>query len=91
MEQIFRSKTGYNVQICSILEGDLDSADYVTRLAFGTFLGLPAPLDFLGDTRHVARRWKADPAAAFCANTNNELVGSVFASSSCQGFVIQDF
>jgi hypothetical protein len=62
MEQMFRNKAGESVLICSMQQGDLDAADYVTRLAFGTFLGMPDPLQFMGDASYIHTRWKADPA-----------------------------
>ena len=46
-------------------EEDLDAADRVMRLAFGTFLGLPDPLTFMGDADYVRTRWIADPSASF--------------------------
>jgi GNAT superfamily N-acetyltransferase len=62
-------------------EEDLPVADRVMRLAFGTFLGLPEPLTFLGDGDYVHTRWKANPGAAWCATLNGLLVGSAFASN----------
>ncbi|HEX3935486.1 MAG TPA: GNAT family N-acetyltransferase [Puia sp.] len=79
MEQMYKTKTGEPVLIRSMRQGDLDAADRVTRLAFGTFLGMPDPLQFMGDAGYIHTRWKADPAAAFCAKIDNEVVGSVFA------------
>ena len=48
-------------------EADLDAADLIFRLAFGTFLGLRDPSMFAGDTDHIRGRWRADPSAAFVA------------------------
>jgi len=59
-------------------EADLEAADRVMRLAFGTFLRLPDPLAFMGDADYVYTRWRADPAAAFCAEAGGVIVGSVF-------------
>lgn len=73
MEQMFRSKAGEAVLISSMQPGDLDAADHVTRLAFGTFLGMPDPSQFMGDANFIHTRWKADPAAAFCARMDNEV------------------
>jgi GNAT superfamily N-acetyltransferase len=61
-------------------EEDLPTADHIMRLAFGTFLGLPDPLTFMGDADYVRTRWRADPAAAFGAEVGGELVGSSFAT-----------
>ncbi|HEY4111254.1 GNAT family N-acetyltransferase [Puia sp.] len=81
MEQIFKSKAGESVLISTMQQGDLDAADQVTRLAFGTFLGMPDPSQFMGDADFVHTRWKADPTAAFCASIKHEIVGSVFAGN----------
>lgn len=58
---------------------ELDMADRVRRLAFGTFLGLPDPLAFRGDTNPVRTRYLADPAGSFVAEADGEVVGSNFA------------
>jgi hypothetical protein len=59
-------------------EGDLDSADRIFRLAFGTFLGLPNPKDFSGDSDYIRSRWLANPAATVGAELDGSLVGSNF-------------
>ena len=51
------------------------------RLAFGTFLGLPDPMAFMGDAGYVRGRWQANPSAAFGAEADGELVGSNFATN----------
>jgi GNAT superfamily N-acetyltransferase len=60
---------------------DLSTADTIMRLSFGTFIGLPEPLAFMGDAAYVRNRWVADPEAAFAAEINGELVGSNFATN----------
>ena len=62
-------------------EDELDEADRIFRLAFGTFLGLPDPIAFMGDAGLVRTRWRADPAAAFAAELDGALVGSNFAAN----------
>jgi len=61
-------------------EEDLPAADRIVRLAFGTFLGLPDPLNFMGDAEYVRTRWLADPSAVFGAELGGELVGTNFAT-----------
>ena len=70
-----------SVSIRPLNEDDLGEADRIFRLAFGTFLGLPDPLMFLGDGDYVRTRWQADPASAFAAEADGELVGSNFATN----------
>ncbi len=61
-------------------EEDLAAANRIMRLAFGTFLGLPEPLKFMGDADYVRTRWHADPSSAFGAELAGELVGTNFAT-----------
>ena len=59
---------------------DLEEADNIMRLAFGTFLGLPEPIRFMGDADYVKTRYNANPLAALVAITkDNRIVGSNFA------------
>jgi GNAT superfamily N-acetyltransferase len=62
---------------------DLDEADRVVRLAFGTFLGIPEPQMFEGEAECARTRWTANPSHAFAARSRSsgELVGSVFATN----------
>jgi len=69
-----------DIRIRPLLEPDLKAAEYVIRLAFGTFIGLPDPLTFMGDCHYSKTRWVADPTAVFCAEAGDELLGSVFAA-----------
>jgi GNAT superfamily N-acetyltransferase len=66
------------VVVRPLLEADLEAADRVMRLAFCTFLGLPDPLQFMGDADFVHTRWRADPSAGFCVEVEGVVVGSVF-------------
>ncbi|HSB24211.1 MAG TPA: GNAT family N-acetyltransferase, partial [Burkholderiaceae bacterium] len=60
----------------------LQEADRIFRLAFGTFVGLPDPLQFMGDADLVRPRWRASPDSAFCAEgADGTLLGSNFASN----------
>lgn len=63
-----------------LLESDVDEADKIMRIAFGTFLNLPDPMAFLGDADYVRTRFKAAPGCAFAAKVDGELAGSVFVS-----------
>jgi GNAT superfamily N-acetyltransferase len=66
------------IKIRPLLEEDLPEADRIMRLAFGTFLGLPDPLKFMGDADYARTRWPADPSAVFGADLKGVLVGSNF-------------
>lgn len=54
-----------NVLVKALPEMNLTEADRIFRVAFGTFLGLPNPVEFFGDADYVRTRWTADPSAAF--------------------------
>lgn len=62
-------------------EKDLAIADRTFRLAFGTFIGLPQPTEFYGDTDYINTRWKADPSAGFAAEIDGIFVGSNLATN----------
>ena len=66
------------IDIRPLAERDLTEADRIFRLAFGTFLGLPDPMAFAGDSDYVHTRWKAAPDAAFGAYEGETLIGSNF-------------
>jgi len=68
------------VTVRPLREDDLEEADRICRLAFGTFLGLPDPMKFMGDAQYVRTRWRADPEAALAAEMDGSIVGSNFAT-----------
>ncbi|MGP4002999.1 GNAT family N-acetyltransferase [Streptomyces sp. 8N706] len=73
-------KTGASeVSVRPLTEADLDRADEICRVAFGTFLGAPEPKTFFGSADYVRTRWAADPRAAFAATLDGDVVGSNFA------------
>jgi hypothetical protein len=54
-----RSGEKSNDQGWPLKRSELEEADRIVRLAFGTFLGLPNPLDFMGDRNFMAPRWRS--------------------------------
>ncbi|HXM80735.1 MAG TPA: GNAT family N-acetyltransferase [Burkholderiales bacterium] len=68
------------VAVRPLVETDLEEADRVFRLAFGTELGLPEPMAFRGDSDMVKTRWRGDPSAALGAFRGDELIGSSLAA-----------
>jgi GNAT superfamily N-acetyltransferase len=71
---------GQTVKVRPMIETDHVDADRIMRMAFGTFLGLPDPMAFLGDGDYVRTRWTAAPEAALTAELDGQLVGSNFAT-----------
>lgn len=63
-----------------MLEDDLDSADRIMRLAFGTVRGLPDPAAAFGDAELVRTRFRAAPDCAWVAEARGDVVGSVLAA-----------
>lgn len=70
-----------DVLIRPLTGADLDEADRVYRVAFGTFLGMPEPADFAGDTDTLRTRWRANPAGALAAYLDGRLAGSNYATN----------
>ena len=60
--------------------GDVESADHVMRVSFGTFLGLTNPSTAFGEAQYVRSRYEAEPSWAFVAEHEGDVVGSVFAT-----------
>jgi predicted N-acetyltransferase YhbS len=61
-------------------ERDLEQADRIMRVAFGTHLNVPDPTAAFGDAQYVASRYRAAPQMAFCAELDGQVVGSNFAT-----------
>ena len=70
-----------DITVRPLQEEDLDAADRIMRLAFGTFIGLPDPTQFMGDADYVRTRWHANPENAFAAEVDGRLAGSNFATN----------
>lgn len=69
-----------SVAIRRLRESDLDEADRIMRIAFGTARGYRNPSEFMGDANYVFNRWKANPAGAFALEVDGRLAGSNFAT-----------
>src|SRR5262245_35458070 len=72
--------TAMDIVIRPLQEPELDEADRIFRDAFGTFVGLPEPQSFGGDTDYVRTRWRANRQATFAAVRGGALLGSNFAT-----------
>jgi len=68
------------IKISPLKEHELEEADRILRLAFGTFLGLPNPLDFMGDRNFMTPRWRSTHTKVIAARDNGRLVGSNIAT-----------
>jgi GNAT superfamily N-acetyltransferase len=66
------------LEVRRLREDDLPEADRIMRLAFGTFRGLPDPMEAMGDADYGRTRWAADPASALAAELDGALIGTNF-------------
>jgi GNAT superfamily N-acetyltransferase len=64
-----------------LVEDDIDDADRIFRIAFGTFLGAPDPEHFFGDADCVRSRWMSYPDGALAAELDGHLIGSNLATN----------
>lgn len=75
-----RNEHAASVSVRPLTESDLPAADEIMRVAFGTFLGMPEPRNFMGDAAFIQPRWRSNPAAAYAADLGGTLVGSNLAT-----------
>jgi N-acetylglutamate synthase-like GNAT family acetyltransferase len=68
------------VAIRPLRSDEVDLADRVMRVAFGTFFGAPDPIAAMGDMECVRPRFAAEPEWAFAAELDGEVVGSNLAT-----------
>jgi GNAT superfamily N-acetyltransferase len=68
------------VVVRPMLADDLDRADRVLRVAFGTIRGLAHPESAFGDSDLARTRFQAAPDCAWVAELDGDVVGSVFAA-----------
>jgi GNAT superfamily N-acetyltransferase len=64
------------VSIGPLRESELEEAVRIVRLAFGTFLGLPDPMQFMSDRDLMTPRWRARNTSVLAARIDGRLVGS---------------
>jgi N-acetylglutamate synthase-like GNAT family acetyltransferase len=69
-----------SVHVRAMLADDLEGADKVMRLAFGTIRGFPHPEATFGDRDLVRTRFQTAPECAWVAEVDGDVVGSVFAT-----------
>jgi GNAT superfamily N-acetyltransferase len=64
------------IEVGPLKQGELEDADRIVRLAFGAFLGLPNPLDFMGDRNFMTPRWRSTHVKVLAARDGGRLIGS---------------
>ena len=68
--------TSQPIKVGPLKQSELGEADRIVRLAFGTFLGLPNPLDFMGDRNFMSPRWRSAHVKVIAAREGGRLIGS---------------
>ncbi|MGC2162964.1 MAG: GNAT family N-acetyltransferase [Silvibacterium sp.] len=69
-----------SIKVSLLKQSELEEADRIVRLAFGTFLGMPNPLDFMGDRTFIVPRWHSTNTKIIAARDNGRLIGSNIAT-----------
>jgi GNAT superfamily N-acetyltransferase len=64
------------VKIGLLKKAELAEADRILRLAFGTFLGLPNPAEFMGDRDLLISRWHGPHVEVLAARQDGRLIGT---------------
>jgi len=64
------------IRVGPIKASELEEAGRIVRLAFGTFLGLPNTLDFMGDRDLMTPRWRSTNVKVIAAREEGRLIGS---------------
>src|SRR5580658_8307702 len=64
------------IKVGPLKESELEEAGRIFQLAFGTFLGLSNPLDFMGDRNLMAPRWRSTHVKVIAAREGSRLIGT---------------
>jgi len=65
-----------SIKVGPLKQSEIEEADRIVRLAFGTFLGLPNPLDFMDDRNFMLPRWRSIHVKVIAARDGSRLIGS---------------
>jgi GNAT superfamily N-acetyltransferase len=64
------------IKVGRLKQSELEEADRIVRVAFGTFLGIPNPLEFMGDRNFMAPRFRSAHVKVIAAREDGRLIGS---------------
>ncbi len=64
------------IKIGPLKRSELEEANRIVSVAFGTFLGAPNPAEFMGDRHFLKSRWKSPHVEAIAAREGGRLIGS---------------
>ncbi len=68
--------TNQPIKVGLLKESEVEEAGRIARLAFGTFLGMPDPLSFMGDRDLIKPRWHSSHVKVIAAREGGRLIGS---------------
>jgi GNAT superfamily N-acetyltransferase len=68
--------TSQFIKVGLLKQSELEEAHRIVRLAFGTFLGVPNPLDFMGDRNLMTPRWRSANVKVVAAREDGRLIGT---------------
>jgi GNAT superfamily N-acetyltransferase len=64
------------ITIGPLKQSELGEADRIVRVAFGTFLGVPNPPEFMGDREFMTPRWRSKNVKVIAAREGGRLLGT---------------
>src|ERR1700733_9434837 len=64
------------IRVGLLKKEEVEEAARILRLAFGTFLGVPNPLEFMGDRDLLTPRWRSSHVKVLAARDAGRLIGS---------------
>jgi GNAT superfamily N-acetyltransferase len=65
-----------HIRVGLLKKEEVEEAARILRLAFGTFLGVPNPLEFMGDRDLLTPRWRSSHVKVLAARDAGRLIGS---------------
>ena len=68
--------TSQSIKISTLKRTELEEADRIVRMAFGTFLNVPDPLTFMGDRTFMAPRFRSPHVKVIAAREGGRIIGS---------------
>ena len=66
----------HTIKVSPLKQNELEEAHRIPRLAFGTFLGMPDPLQFMGDRNLISPRFRSIHVKVLAARDNGRLIGT---------------
>jgi GNAT superfamily N-acetyltransferase len=66
----------HSTSVGLLKKDEVEEAAGILRLAFGTFLGVPNPLDFMGDRDLLTPRWRSSHVKVLAARDAGRLIGT---------------